>query len=243
MEPQRRLRLHPKAALLIAGVGFVFSGCGSAEPQEETTHAAPGVDPFCDTRPKIEFCEDFDTQGLPGAFEDQRLNASTMTLNSDEASSAPRSLRVSVEAGGYGELRHAFEPGGKLRLFGMLYLPELGEGEVEIGSFGLGVYRVGFGVSEDGSLWVYEGDQRIAGQGTIPVGRWASFRWDVNVYGDGTGTANLRFGNDVIVDTDTLSTPTGGDDAPVATVGLSRATGSWAIHFDNLTIAIEEASQ
>ena len=243
MEPQRRLIQPSGVALLVACVGFVFSGCGSTEPQEETTNAAPGVDPFCETRPKIDFCEDFDTQGLPGAFDEQRADASTMTLDSVEASSAPRSLRVSVEPGGYGELSHTFEPGGKLRLFGMLYLPELGQGEVEIGSFGLGSYRVGFGVSEDGSLWAYEGDVRTAGEGTIPVGRWASFRWDVNIYDDGTGTANLRFGNDVIVNTDALSTPMGGDDAPVATVGLSQATGSWTIHFDNLTVAIEEAVQ
>ena len=204
---------------------------------------APGVDPFCNTRPKLEFCEDFDTQDLPGAFDEQSANLSTMTLDNDEASSIPRSLVVSVESGGHGELSHPFEKGGKLRLFGMLYVSELGEGEVEIGSFKLGDYRVGFGVSEDGSLWGYEGENRIDGNGSIPIGKWASFRWDVNLYDDGTGKATLRFGNDYIVDTDELSTPIESDESPVATVGLSNATGTWTMRFDNLTVAIKEAVQ
>ena len=214
-----------------------------SEVEPEANLVAPGVDPFCNTRPKIEFCEDFDTAELPGAFGEQRSNLSTMTLDSDEASSLPRSLIITVESGGYGELRQSFERNGKLRLFGMIYVPELGEGEVEIGSFRLGDYRVGFGASADGSLWVYEGDRRWMGNGSLPVGRWASFRWDVNLYNDGTGTANLRFGNDVIVITDELVTPIDSTEVPVVNVGLSEATGAWSVRFDNLTVAVDEVVQ
>ena len=244
MEPQRRLILRKWAQLSWACFALAIVGCGTGtESQTDSGTVAPGVDPFCDTRPKIEFCEDFDTSDLPGAFAEQRQELSTMTLDSDQASSLPRSLMVTVEPGGYGELIQTFEPGGKLRLFGMLYVSELGVGEVEIASFALGDYRVGFGVNEDGSLWAYEGETRLVGEGTIPLERWASFRWDVNMYDDGTGNANLRFGNDVIVDTDGLSTPIGSEDSPSATVGLSNATGVWSMQFDNLTVAIEEAIQ
>ena len=243
MEPQRRLKLSKWAWLGWACFALVFGACGeTTESQTDTGTVAPGVDPFCDTRPKIEFCEDFDTADLPGAFEEQSSDLSTMTLDSDQASSLPRSLLITVEPGGHGELKQTFEPGGKLRLFGMLFVSELGAGDVEIASFALGEYSVGFGVSEDGSLWAYEGEDRLAGVGSIPVGRWASFRWDVNIYDDGTGTANLRFGNDVMAETDALTTP-GATATPVATVGLSNATGAWTMQFDNLTVAIEEAVQ
>jgi hypothetical protein len=243
VESQRRLKLSKWAWLGWACFALVLGSCGdSSESQTDTGNSAPGIDPFCDTRPKLEFCEDFDTAELPGAFEEQRSDLSTMTLDSAQASSLPRSLLITVESGGSGELRQTFEPGGKLRLFGMLFVPELGVGDVEIASFALGDYRVGFGVSDDGSLWGYEQDNRLAGTGSIPVGRWASFRWDVNIYDDGTGNANLRFGNDVMFETDALSTP-GSAEVPVTTVGLSNASGAWAAQFDNLTVAIEEAVQ
>ena len=149
---------------------------------------------------------------------------------------------ISVEAGGHGQLKKTFEPGGKLRLFGMLYVAEFGQGDVEIASFELGDYRVGFGASEDGSLWGFEGDERIPGDGTLPTGRWASFRWDVNTYDDGTGTANLRFGFDEIINTDEIEPPAGFEGSPSVTVGLSAATGAWSMQFDTLTVGVGEAT-
>ena len=232
--------------IILSYIALNVMGCGEDDADQssdnETNVVMPGIDPFCLTRPKIEFCEDFDTEDLPGAFSEQRSDSSSMLLDSDSASSLPRSLLITVESGGHGELRHSFESGGKLRLFGMLYVPELGEGEVKIGAFELGTYRVGFGVSEDGSIWAYEGDQRIEGDGSLPVGGWASFRWDVNIYEDGTGTANLRFGIDTIVDIN-LSAPMGSDDAPAVIIGLSEATGAWTMRFDTLTVAVEERTQ
>ena len=221
----------------------MLAGCDSDDTQVEMTEVVEqGFDPFCETRPRIEFCEDFDTQALPGAFDEQISASSTMTLEDEEASSLPRSLLISVEPGGVGQLRHQFEAGGKLRLFGMLYVAELGEGDVEIASFELGDYRIGFGASEDGSLWGFEGETRLAGTGSLPVGKWASFRWDVNIYEDGTGSAKLRFGNDFIVNTEELSTPVGSDDAPVTTVGLSAESGAWTMRFDTLTVSVEETT-
>ena len=243
MESQRRLRSANWACLIWVTIALALIACDSedGETATETDIVMPGIDPFCETRPKIEFCEDFDTRDLPGAFDEQRVDASTMTLDSDEASSAPRSLLITAEPGGHAQLRHSFEPGGKLRLFGMLYVPELGEGDVKIAAFELGDYRIGFGVSEDGSLWGYEGDQRIDGSGSIPVGRWASFRWDVNVYDDGTGTAKLRFGFDTFVDAE-LTAPVGFNDSPITSIGLFEATGDWTIQLDTITVAVTEAS-
>ena len=248
MESQRRLSLCGVIQLCWVCLGLVLSGCDSDKIETEAETApdagvvAPGIDPFCTTRPKLEFCEDFDGDELPGSFAEQRVNLSTMVLDSETASSLPNSLLISVESGGEGALQHQFEPGGKLRLFGMLYAPELGEGEVEIASFSLGDYRVGFGANEDGSLWVYEGEERRNGEGSLPVGRWASFRWDVNVYDDGTGTAMLRFGIDTIASTDELLTPVEPGLLPVATVGLFGATGAWTMRFDNLTVAVSEVN-
>ena len=229
---------------------MVFSsGCdnGHENTETETETDSPavmdGIDPFCETRPQFYFCEDFDTGDLPGVFEEQRSNGAEMTIDDADASSAPRSLLVSVQAGGTGALRHQFGVGGKLRIFGMLHVAELGQGDVEIGAFEVGDYRVGFGVGEDGRLWAYEGGDRIPGEGTIPVGRWASFRWDVNLYDDGTGTATLRFGNDFIVSADMLGPPVSSELSPAASIGLSNATGAWAMRFDNLTVEVGELSR
>lgn len=245
MGSQRRVALDDWTYLGWLCLSLLLVSCNdqkSSDPMEIVT-APQGVDPFCMTRPKIEFCEDFDTGDLPGAFDEKSSNLSTMTLDDREASSIPQSLLITVDDGGSGVLKNQFEAGGKLRLFGMLYLSELGEGEVKIASFELGEYQIGFGVSEDGRLWGYEGDQRIEGNGTIPTGKWASFRWDVNLYEDGTGTANLRFGNDTIVDTDQLSPPSDSDKLPATTVGLFEATGSWIMRFDNVTVAVKEVVQ
>ena len=217
-------------------------GCDKAESDvaQSSSQGQTGIDPYCDTRPQFEFCEDFDTAELPGVFDEQSIENAEMTIDEEAASSLPRSLVVSVGADGHAFLRHAFEQAGKLRLFGMLYLESLGEGDVEIADFSLGEYRVGFGVSSDGTLWAYEGNTRLEGDGTIPIGKWASFRWDVNLYEDGTGTAKLRFGNDFVVNTDAL-TPPGDVEAPiVSTVGLSAATGAWTMRFDNLTVEVKE---
>ena len=252
MEPQ--FGLKPSTCHWLIGAGFSIALLGCANDtgadqiedngnQSEMSSATPGVDPFCATRPKIEFCEDFDTADLPGAFEEQTSNSSTMMIDESTASSLPRSLIISVEPGGRAQLSQTFEPGGKLRLFGMLYVTELGTGDVEIASFRLGDYQVGFGASEDGRLWAYEGDARLEGNGSLPLGRWASFRWDVNIYDDGTGTANLRFGHDIIVETDQLAPPLGAVDSPVAAVGLSSTSGAWTMQFDTLTVAAGDATQ
>ena len=240
MESQLRLSHTLGARLCRVCLYLALIGCGSSENQDIAEPPERGVDPFCETRPKIEFCEDFDVLALPGSFSEEQSSQSSMVLSSEESASLPNSMSVSVETGGTAELRHTFEVGGKLRLFGMLYVPELGDGDVRIGAFELGDYHIGFGVSEDGRLWAYEGSDRLEGQGELPVGRWASFRWDVNIYADGSGTANLRFGNDVMFETDALTTLGADGMPPTVVIGLKEATGEWQMFFDNITVSIEE---
>ena len=213
------------------------------QPQQQTQPAPTtrrGVDPFCQTRPKIDFCEDFDTQELPGSFGEQITKSGELRLDETESASAPYSVMATVDADGEAAFVQRFEKGGKLRLFGMLYVSELGQGDVKIATFIVGDYTIGFGVSQDGSLWAFEGERRIEGMGTIPVGKWASFRWDVNLLNDGTSTAKLRFGNDFYVNADMLSPPTESNPPPEAKIGLYDATGAWSMRFDNLTLAVEE---
>ena len=242
MESKRRLSLTKSLILICCGIALAIVACDDENPPSTEPTVMRGVDPFCNTRPKIEFCEDFDVESLPGTFDTQTGDSGTMTIDSSQSSSLPNSVLVEVDSSESAELRHTFDEGGKLRLFGMIYVPELGTGEVKLGSFIVGDYQIGFGVSEDGGLWAYENDQKYTGEGSIPTGKWASFRWDVNIYGDGTGTAILRFGNDFIVNLNELDTPVGSV-IPSVMVGLSEATGSWKAYFDNVTIAVQEVVQ
>ena len=220
-------------------------GCDSGNQSSENVNntSEVGYDPYCDTRPQFEFCEDFDGGELLGVFESQSVEMGEMQITDGETTSPPNSLLIRVSEGGTAMLEHQFESGRKLRLFGMLYVPELGDGRVEIAAFALGPYRVAFGVNADGSLWAEESDTMLPANGNIPVGRWASFRWDVNVYDDGTGSAKLRFGNDFIVNTDALSTPVESEFGPSISVGLSQSTGAWSMRFDDLTVEAKELTQ
>ena len=243
----RRLNRIESLLLVCMSLLSLAVGCddGDAEAGVDagTNVVMAGVDPFCDTRPQYDFCEDFDTQALPGSFDEQIIEGGELIITDEDASSLPRSLKVTVESGQTAALRHQFQAGGKIRLFGMLYVSELGDGDVEIGAFEAGDYRVGFGVRSDGHLWAHEDGEQLAAEGTIPVGRWASFRWDVNLYADGTGSAKLRFGNDYIVNTEMLMRPMASEVLPAATVGLSDATGPWTMRFDNLTVSVKELDE
>ena len=244
MESKRRLNLVGLFGFSVCALTLVVNACNDGEKSSATEGGVMrGIDPFCNTRPKIEFCEDFDVDPLPGAFEAQIADSGTMVTIDDQSASLPNSLLIRVNSEKSAILQHTFDMGGKLRLFGMIYVPELGTGEVKIASFSLGDYHIGFGVYSDGTLWAFENDQRYMGSGSIPVGKWASFRWDVNRYDDGTGTAKLRFGNDFIIDTAELTTPLEMTQVPKVMIGLSEATGPWEAYFDNINVSVGEVIQ
>ena len=104
MESQLGLRLPLWACFVLALTGCESSESETEGPSTTVPGIAPGIDPFCATRPKIEFCEDFDTDDVPGAFDENITHRATLTLDGEEASSLPRSLSISVEAGGHGQL-------------------------------------------------------------------------------------------------------------------------------------------
>jgi hypothetical protein len=214
--------------------------------------AAVNTDPFCSTRPKLAFCEDFDVLPIPGAFSEQAANGATLSIESGDAASAPSFLRVATQgsaaAPATGALSHAFPAGERLRLFAQLYVPSAAppSGDAEIGAFELGdgSYRAGFGGSADGSWWAFEDVggviERTAGMGALPRDAWVSVRWDVNVYADGTGTALLRFGNDTVLQLGSLAPPMGLAGEAKLVVGIAAATGAWDVRFDNVTVEIED---
>ena len=86
MESQRRLRAYEGVWLAAILTTLVLVACDADEPETAPEmggmgEVAQGFDPFCATRPKIEFCEDFDTDELPGAFSEQTLDSSTMVID------------------------------------------------------------------------------------------------------------------------------------------------------------------
>lgn len=245
MEP-RQVGFTLAAALLLA------SGCGNddAPPADDGgTGGSPGPDPFCFTRPKLEFCEDFDEEPLPGSFSEAIEDGCTLEVVSDEAASPPGALFARCQDAGpaRGLLRQPFDGSDRLRWFGQVYVEALPEGQsAELGSFELGSYRAGFGVDEAGHLFAFEdagtGAVRFESTSPLPVGRWLSLRWDVNLDEEGGTTSGLlRLGNDPVVDTEDLAPPDDVLSAPLAvTVGLEGATGGgWAIGYDNITVDAE----
>jgi hypothetical protein len=67
---------------------------------------------------------------------------------------------------------------------------------------------------------------------------WVSVRFDVDFLEDGTGTATLRFGNDVAAETGAL-TPPALEGAPRVEVGVLAESGAWDVRFDNVTVEVD----
>lgn len=236
--------------LTAALVSLIAVACGDgADDAAGGGGAAPGVDPFCATRPQLAFCEDFDAQALPGAFSESETENASLGIDEEDFASAPHSLRVTTvgdaSAPGTAVLRQRFETGTRLRLFAQVLWPSSAQtGEAEVGWFEIGDdYRLGFGIGSDGNAWTFEeaaGDRRRV-EGTMPLKRdeWVSVRWDVNIEDGGVGTGLLRFGNDTAIDVDDSSPPTSGA-APSVVIGLAASTAELSVAFDNVTVEIED---
>lgn len=243
-------RVAPVVAVAVLGCGDdTSSGAGGAGGGTSGEGGArPGVDPFCATRPVLEFCEDFDEAALPGRFTEQRAEGATLALDETDPASPPHALRVTADGGpATGIVAGAFEAGSRYRLFFQLRIDALpAEGEATIGAHAIDAsgtsYRVGFGVDASGAPFLDEvlGDEvtRTEGTAPLPLGRWVSVRLDVDLLGDGTGTATLRFGNDIVATTDALAPPAD-EAAPSVSLGLVTTGGTWVARFDNVTIEVD----
>lgn len=228
----------------------VETGAGGGGGATGSGGAAPGVDPFCATRPVLEFCEDFDEAALPGRFGAIREDGATLTIDEVDPASPPASLLAATdgEAPGTAALVGAFEAGSRWRLFLQSRLDVLpGEGvEAVLGTYTVesaeGPYAVSYGVRGSGLWFVREerGGTARDVEATVPVtlGRWISVRLDVDLLEDGTGTATLRSGNDAVVTVDDLAPPTD-EAAPTVRLGLASSGGAWAVRFDNVTVEVD----
>lgn len=226
------------------------TGAGGGSGATGSGGAAPGVDPFCATRPVLEFCEDFDEAPLPGRFAETREDGAILTIDEVEPASPPASLLAATvgEAPGTAELVGTFEAGSRWRLFLQSRMDALpGEGvEAVLGTYAFeapdGPYVVSYGVRGSGLWFVREerGGTARDVEATVPVTleRWISVRLDVDLLEDGTGTATLRSGNDAVVTVDDLVPPTD-EAAPTVRLGISSTGGAWAVRFDNVTVEVD----
>jgi hypothetical protein len=240
--------------VLVTAASLSTHGCtGSDGGAGGGGGAAQGVDPFCATRPKLTFCEDFDESELPGRFDGQYAEGCELSSSAAQSSSPPRALLVScagttqspARGGVYAEVDSA----GKLRWFGQVHVESLPSvGQSDLGAFELsGVgYRAAFGVDADGRYYVREtrgGESTTTtGELAVRVGVWSSVRWDVDLETEGPSTGWLRIGNDTAVSIGELAPPAGHVGARVTVhfgVDGVRSDGL-RVHYDNLTIEADD---
>lgn len=212
-----------------------------------------GTDPFCSTRPKLQFCEDFDTAELPGAFSARDEGGGSLTLVDDTSASEPRSLLVTSSGQGPALLRHGFTAGSKFRLFMLVQLGELpapngaADAQAELGALEFatdgGPYRLGIALGGDGNWFAFESTsgetKKIPVTSPLTTGDWTSVRFDVDFVKGGESTVFVRFGDESVVPHTTI-TPPFDTAAPSLSLGIA-ATGmpAWKLGIDNVTFQVD----
>lgn len=230
----------------------VAGGCSSSEAPP-TPGVQTGTDPFCSTRPKLQFCEDFDTLELPGAFSELDEGGGSLTLIDDTSASEPRSLRVESNGQGAALLRRAFTAGSKFRLFMLVQLtaPPVPNGDAdaraELGALEFptegGMYRLGVALAGDGHWFVFEsttgGIRKLPVTAPLTTGDWTSVRFDVDFVKGGESTVFVRFGDESVVP-HTAITPPFDTAAPSVALGLA-ASGMppMKVGIDNVTFQVD----
>ncbi len=243
-------------ALVAGALLTLVTSCQEEEPAEDAPWVRP-AEPFCDTRPRLSFCEDFSAGELPGVFTRRvELGGGALRVDQGAPASEPHAL-LAVAPDGAG-LRQAwleaeFEQGPQLRIFSQLRLdalPSEGAGEVRLIAFhfqdadytlAAGVTAVGevFTVEEQGGAVV----SRQVGERRFELGVWTSVRFDVDVPGDGTGLVFLRLGADTVVRTTDITPPATLGSAS-ARFGLSaEGEAGWQVRYDNLTVEINQRAE
>lgn len=194
----------PRLASLLA---LACLACGTQEgapsmPAAPSDAGAARVDPFCATRPRLAFCEDFDEDDLPGRFAaiegDPALVARAPR---SDAPSPPQAITV-THAAGSTDARLVFtaHEGVKFNLFFFLRA-EPGHGRVEVAALEDGAYRLELGLTDDDRWYVTEHPGAEDGGAAPPPrtlateagperGTFSSVRLDV--YADGAGRGHLR---------------------------------------------------
>ncbi|MBX3232601.1 MAG: hypothetical protein KIT84_16620 [Labilithrix sp.] len=206
-----------KTAGSLAAVLAMLLGCGSdgttgTSPDASAPDAGDGrTDPFCRTRPRLSFCEDFDEGELPGRFESIEGSAAIVTRGPrDGAPSAPNVVTIAQTAEATdARLTFSSARGNKFNLFFLVAVAE-GHGRLDLAGLDDGDYHLELGVEPDGKWYV---EERIAGGAPRLVatelgprrGEFTSVRFDVYVDGAGEGHIRFRSGSDTVFTSEPLS--------------------------------------
>ena len=209
-----------------AGVSFAFGLCLLACAEEGPSSSATadggaesgtrGVDPFCRTRPRLSFCEDFDEATLPGRFVRIDGSPEIVTIEAHpDAPSAPNAIRIAQSAtANDARLVLQAAQGVKYNFFFFVRL-EPGHGRVELAGFDDGEYHLEIGVGEDNHWYVEERPGATDGGAPMPrtlttnvepkLSAFSSVRLDVYVDDAGLGHMRFRSGDDVVFQSEPLT--------------------------------------
>jgi hypothetical protein len=245
------------AASCLFGAGLLACGedgsSSATSPDAGADTGSAADDPFCRTRPRLAFCEDFDeAASLPARFSRIEGKPEIVSIEAHpDAPSGPNALRVASTATATdARLVLEADKGVKYNLFFFVRL-EPGHGRVEIAGLEDGDYRLALGVEADGKWYVEEHPGPTDGGVPAPrtlatdvapeLSTFSSVRFDVYVDGAGLGHLRFRSGNDVVF----LSEPlTFGDGkatlTPTLYVGARIHAGtSPPLWFDSVTLGEE----
>ena len=233
-------------ALCWGVAALAISSCDSAE---EPLPVNP--DPFCEARPRLVFCEDFDTAKPPGVFDTRHVDGGSLARTRDEVASIPYALQAKTPAGRAGSavLRKTFGPSRAYRIFLFMRVatPNADAGDVELLSISIETgstpYRIGLGARGDGSWWAHEtrGDAVRRFDLTEPFGfdAWRTARFDYEVLDSGKGQLHVRFGSETALLVDDL-TPVIDVAPPTFELGpVSRSAAAWQAYYDNITFEMD----
>jgi hypothetical protein len=211
---------------------------------------ARGVDPFCRTRPRLTFCEDFDEAELPGRFARIEGAAAIVTREAHaDAPSAPSVITI-AHAPGSTDARLVLPAteGVKYNLFFFVSIQPV-HGRVALAGFDDGAWHLEIGLEADGKWYVEEQPgavpdggppvpRTIATQVAPKIGAFASVRFDVYVDGNGLGHMRFRSGGDTVFESEALTF--GGGKAtitPQIYVGARLRSGALSrLSFDSVTL-------
>ncbi len=244
--------------LFIAATSIACSIHGPAVGDAGVEGGAIAPEPFCGSRPNLDFCEDFDEASLPGRFTEKTELGGALSLDETTWASASRSLLVTATAGTAETrvvLSKAFAAGKKLRLFGQVYVDKGGEPsttltEVYALSFTQSsvTYRLGIAVSGAGEWSAFEegasgtpAASTFTASSAVPNKQWTSLRLDVDFEAAEKGTLSVKIGSDTVVEKVALHPPfiTAG---PTLSIGLRTATpvaSEWRVRFDTINFQID----
>lgn len=203
--------------------GASSSGSGGSDDER--------VDPFCSTRPRLSFCEDFDDAPLPGRF--QSVDGSPAVARHDDAPSQPNVLAID------GDARLSFDAAAGIK-FNLFFLVKVASphGRLELAGFDDGDDHLVLGVEEDGHWFVTLGDKKIASPFGPKDNEFSSVRFDVYVDGAGTGHLRFRSGEDMVFEKELVTYTAGKSELkPRWFVGAKLVEGACAqVQFDSVTL-------